>query len=487
MPMTLKDVEDYERKDLLRVEHIHWAITNEVRNLKNWDNALTLLTNYLAHVIIASEKAVAAATGTTIGHVDNSTAITTSTSPATTSTVVTATTSTTNNTSTNPVTTTESHPSLTSPSAADLAAGGPSKSSSSKFSEFFEDKKTGQFTKQATREDIRLIQFSIAALVRYAPSTAESNVVYMFYLQRQPPIRNDETIDNCLVSLIYQYAQVNNDPELQAKGLDLIKVALERGIGLPSYQSRTTKRNQGRYSGSILASVSHSILVQQGLQISQDGRSLETRRYFGKQLPQHYKQGYSAPRNGSGGFYAGGYRKNEQYQGQGHNQGQVAGRRALEQPQSPPQQQQSQNPIQEKTKSRHPRQDSTSSNRDSKDAQGNSDNPSATTSSNQEYLMDQYEYYSSASRSFSGTDQVKSGGRSGYGGKRTTIAFVRATHNPMLNADHAPPSIAENNQVVKRNNGEENGQTREKIKSEDDVTAALSERVEKLQLNQSSE
>ncbi|KAG0320108.1 hypothetical protein BGZ97_000687, partial [Linnemannia gamsii] len=61
MPMTLKDIEDYDRKDMLRVEHIHWAIVHEVRDLKQWNNALTLLTSYLAPVIIASEKAVAAA------------------------------------------------------------------------------------------------------------------------------------------------------------------------------------------------------------------------------------------------------------------------------------------------------------------------------------------------------------------------------------------------------------------------------------------
>ena len=89
--------------------------------------------------------------------------------------------------------------------------------------------------------------------------------------------------------------------------------------------------------------------------------------------------------------------------------------------------------------------------------------------------MDQYDYYTSASRSFSGTERVKSGSRPAFGGvggssnggKLRTIAFVPASNNPMLKTDHPAPDT-------------------EKGK-EDDVTSGLTERVENLRLDQASD
>ncbi|KAG0279285.1 hypothetical protein BGZ95_001707 [Linnemannia exigua] len=501
MPMTLKDIEDYDRKDMLRVEHIHWAITNEVRNLKNWENALTLLTSYLAPVIIASEKAVAAAA---------TAAAATPTAAAGDS----------NNTDKVATENTKS-PSSSSPATTATAVvrgggggGGQLRTSTSKFSDFVEDETTGQFTKQLSEQDIRMIQYSVAALVRYAPTPSESNVVYMFYLQRQPPVRNDETIDNCLISLIYQYAQVKDDPELRAKGLDLIKVALERGVGLPSYQSRTSVKNQNyrQQRESILASVSKPILIQQGLQITQDGRALEARRPNSQyqqgrpftQQNQQQQQGSQFSHKGFNGFPAGGQK---QGQGQGQNQaqaqvqgqGQVASGRksgrsagSSPQPQSPqqqqqqqvPQQTQTQNQTQGKTKPRHRKQDSPRlANNDTQDTDSNT---TTTTSSRQEDPLDQYEYYTKASRSFSGTERVnKSGSRPAFGGvgsggssggKLRTIAFVPASNNPMLKTDHPAPSSTE----------EDSSQTGEDAATKDDVTAVLTEGVENLRLDQGS-
>ncbi|KAG9070287.1 hypothetical protein KI688_009624 [Linnemannia hyalina] len=459
MPMTLKDVEDYDRKDMLRVEHIHWAITHEVRELKQWNNALTLLTSYLAPVVIASEKAAAAAAAVT-DDVDTETAARTENTIKPTSLPTT-----------------------------------------SKFSDFVEDETTGQYTKQLTEQDVRLIQFSIAALVRYAPTPSESNVVYMFYLQRQPPLRNDETIDNCLISLIYQYAQVKGDPELQAKGLDLIKIALERGVGLPSYQSRTSVKNKGRHQReSILASVSRPILIQQKLQITEDGRALEAYRSGGPQQyqqqggrpygQQKQQQGSQPPHKGPNGFPAEGQR---QGQNQGHPQGQAMGGRksglpgvpgsSSPQPQPQPQSsqpqqqvpQQTQTQTQGKTKPRHRKQDSPRiANKDTQDNNSTSTTPTPT-SPRQEVLTDQYDYYTSAPRSFSGTERVKPGSRPAFGGvggysnggKLRTIAFVPASTNPMLKTDHPAPEA-------------------EKDK-EEDITSGLTERVENLRLDQTSD
>ncbi|KAF9145854.1 hypothetical protein BGX30_006337 [Mortierella sp. GBA39] len=459
MPMTLKDVEDYDRKDMLRVEHIHWAITHEVRELKQWNNALTLLTSYIAPVVIASEKAAAAAAAAT-DDVDSETAARTE-----------------NTTKPTPLPTT------------------------SKFSDFVEDETTGQYTKQLTEQDMRLIQWSIAALVRYAPTPSESNVVYMFYLQRQPPLRNDETIDNCLISLIYQYAQVKDDPELRAKGLDLIKVALERGVGLPSYQSRTSVKNKGRQQReSILASVSRPILIQQGLQITEDGRALEACRPGGLQQyqqqggrpygQQKQQQGSQPLHKGPNGFPAEGQR---QGQNQGHPQGQAVGGRksgrpgvagsSSPQPQPQPQSsqpqqqapQQTQTQTQGKTKPRHRKQDSPRlANKDTQDSNSTSTTPTPT-SPRQAVPMDQYDYYTSAPRSFSGTERVKPGSRPAFGGvggysnggKLRTIAFVPASTNPMLKTDHPAPDA-------------------EKDK-EEDVTSGLTERVENLRLDQASD
>ncbi|KAG0313735.1 hypothetical protein BG000_005761, partial [Podila horticola] len=132
-----------------------------------------------------------------------------------------------------------------------------------------------------SENDIRMIQFSISAMVRYAPSTAESNAVYVFFLQQcVPPIRDDPTINNCLVSLIYQYAQAK-DIEIQARGLDLVKIALDRGVGLPSYSGHSSAHDNPRrrifaaHKEHILVSVSRPILDIHQLRISADGTTLE--------------------------------------------------------------------------------------------------------------------------------------------------------------------------------------------------------------------
>ncbi|KAF9115856.1 hypothetical protein BGX27_006097 [Mortierella sp. AM989] len=236
-------VEGISRENL-GIDHVHSAIIYEVRDGRNWDNALKLFTTYLAPVVLASQKAAAAAGST-------------------------------------PVT---------------LGNNNYSRRQASKIIDF-EEKENGEYTTLLNAEDLKLIKYSVAAMVRYAPSQKESNIVYMFYLQCDPPIRDDESIDNCLVSLIYKYAQ-DNDPEVKKKGLQLIEVALNRGIGLPDYKEQKSKKNS-QYArpqprdpqNTILASVSAPILRLLKLQISGDGRTLEAR------SSSPYRDSYGQPRH----------------------------------------------------------------------------------------------------------------------------------------------------------------------------------------------
>ncbi|KAF9164254.1 hypothetical protein BGX21_000993 [Mortierella sp. AD011] len=230
MRLTLEEIESYNLSSAERIKifHLHHAIVTEVRDNRNWNSALKLFTTYLAPIIVASQKAVAAAGGT-IPAVPGS-----------------------NNNRKYP------------PESSRMID--------------FDEKHNSNFKKQLNDEDIRLIQYAISAMVRYAPSVTESNILYMFYLNCQPPIRCDETIDKCLVSLIYQYA--NSDQEHQAKGKDLIEVALNRGIGLPDYKSVASRKQKmfgikPKNDTGILRNVSEPILRLLNLQISSDGRSLE--------------------------------------------------------------------------------------------------------------------------------------------------------------------------------------------------------------------
>ncbi|KAG0013143.1 hypothetical protein BGZ81_001208, partial [Podila clonocystis] len=157
-----------------------------------------------------------------------------------------------------------------------------------------------------SENDIRMIQFSISAMVRYAPSTDESNAVYVFFLQQcVPPIRDDATINNCLVSLIYQYAQAK-DQEIQARGLDLVKIALDRGVGQPSYSAHKNAHDHPRHhrftaenshKEHILVSVSRPILKLHQLRISTDGTTLEPTGPGGAGEGAHRRNTSSSSRN----------------------------------------------------------------------------------------------------------------------------------------------------------------------------------------------
>lgn len=238
MPINLQDIEELDETHL-RIRHLHFAITEEARQRKNWINAMAIFTSYLAPLVLAAQKNGSSAEAA-------------------------------------------------SSSSASQDAPAPSGARYNEESSLVAEVVKGDAV--LTPTDVNFIQYSISTMVRYAPSPAEANVIYMFFLQQcQLPVRNDDTIDTCLISLIYQYAQAKDDPELQDKGLDLIKVALERGVGLPSYQSRKSlPKNRVQYpqKETILASVSKPILIRHQLQITEDGLALEARQPQVRQPPQ---------------------------------------------------------------------------------------------------------------------------------------------------------------------------------------------------------
>jgi len=224
-------------KDTARIYHVHHAIVNEGRDRKNWDAAYELFRNYLVPFVNAYQKAQSIAAKT----------------PGAFRTVV----------------QTKDSVSLRE----------------------VQQKSAQPWKLQFSEADIRNIQWSIANLVRNAPTPEDSRVVYMFYLQSDPPLRNDETINHCLVSLIYVYAQVRNRPEVQKQGLDFIEIALERGIGLPEYKAAGDSKPANAVwdaNGSILGRVSAPILRLHGLRITADGRKLE-------QLPRFQSRNYQSP------------------------------------------------------------------------------------------------------------------------------------------------------------------------------------------------
>lgn len=136
------------------------------------------------------------------------------------------------------------------------------------------------FALRFSADEIRHLQWSIANLVRYAPCPDESRIVYMFYLRCDPPFRDEYTTNHCLASLIYVYGQ-SRDPAVRVQGLDLITIALDRGMGLPGSGGAP----RGTAGQTLLANVSIPILKQVKLRISDDGRVLEH-----YNLPQSWKR-----------------------------------------------------------------------------------------------------------------------------------------------------------------------------------------------------
>ncbi|KAF9179117.1 hypothetical protein BGZ50_007214 [Haplosporangium sp. Z 11] len=407
MPLSLESIRTFN-PHVLRIEHIHYALIYEVRDVSNWDNALTLFTDYIAPIILASQKAASQKIASS---------------------------DTKNNAPTG---------------AKNNAQRTYAKPISSQFRQFAEDS-SGNVTHQLSPDDVLLVQRSIGALVRYAPTPEESNVIYLFYLQCDPPVRSDETIDNCLISLIYKYAQVKDNPELRAKGLDLIKIALDRGIGLPSYNARQTSKNRDRQrrfgerfqNEGILVSVSTPILNQLQLQIAKDGRTLEERTErsmhpsysFGAQQrrQQYLQQQQRKPvvrheqdqeqEQEQRPVVTNQTQNDQDSSGRAGSPQQSKDHSSLQQPAHPPRPQHHHyNPKSMTKRSFAP--------------------PTATfakgsSSYSVEEEVDQYTYYTqkSSRASFSGADHTSSSSSGGRYSARQTIAFVPASTNALLTKD----------------------------------------------------
>ncbi|CAO3567727.1 unnamed protein product [Mortierella alpina] len=373
---------------------------------------------------------------------------------------------------------------------------------------------------------------SIASLVRYAHSPEDSNTIFLFYLQSEPPVREDRTIDRCLINLIYRYAQ-SKDVTERSKGLDLIHLALHRGIGLPTYNAFNNAKaswhhqNKKRDEG-ILTSVSRPILNIHKLRISADGRTLEPnvpgtgprssapsgpqprqqqaplRQPHQPQQPQQPQQPkqpeqqveQQAPREQ-------GQRQQQEEQLErrpadctdtaSHKAPRDAGNSNPEvsRPQHTPpkhtesakhQEQPSQSQLQPqpeprhgpKSRKSHPRHKSSAS------TAGASGPKSSAYSKVPEVLDDQYSYYTKPSRpAFAGVDRNRdreAPRASRYGGELRTIAFVPASTNAALSSNEGS-LLQDTNEAVE--SGARPG--------DQDVTRDLIEKVERLQLEPRSD
>ncbi|KAF9991920.1 hypothetical protein BGZ65_012932, partial [Modicella reniformis] len=138
-----------------------------------------------------------------------------------------------------------------------------------------------------TEEDLKLTRWSISSMVRYAPSVSESRTVFMFLLKLKPPLRTEETINHCLGSLIFQY-NTDRNQEVRKLGVDFVYVALQRGMGALEYDAPTRFSRPARnVRETFLASISCNVLRARGVQISEDGLSLEPSPHLPPRRPQN--------------------------------------------------------------------------------------------------------------------------------------------------------------------------------------------------------
>ncbi|KAF9973165.1 hypothetical protein BGZ65_009413, partial [Modicella reniformis] len=199
----------------IHIAEVHNAVVYEVRDTKNWNNAFTILKDYLAPFADAVQR----------------------------------------------------------------AAENPSHAPKKRISLW--DARRRPLTMRPIEDDFRLMRWSIGSLVRYAPSISESRTVFMFFLKLNPPLRDDETINHCLASLIFRYnAERNTD--IRRLGVDLVRIALERGMGTLEYDIATHNNRPRNGRETFLARVSHYVLRSKGFQISDDGLSLERHAFLFK-------------------------------------------------------------------------------------------------------------------------------------------------------------------------------------------------------------
>ncbi|KAF9352758.1 hypothetical protein BGX34_011994 [Mortierella sp. NVP85] len=483
MRFTLEDIK--HMKDGARIYHVHHAIVTENRDRKNWSGAYELFRNYLVVFVNAYQKAQAAAK-----------------TPGALRTIV-------------------------------------SQKDSVSLRELQVHQRSAQPSKlQFSENDIRNMQWSIANLVRYAPTPEESRVVYMFYLKCDPPLRNDETINHCLVSLIYVYAQMR-DREVQKQGLDFVEIALERGIGLPAYKAvgDTAPATAGwDANGSLLGKVSGPILRLHGLQISADGRKLEQRPGYRSNWslqrppPRNYQPPARYPhpqynRNPSSQWNQGAHQnpmpqhrsqfpvrpgpshQQPQFKQFKQSQEQTDTNRTQRGPETsngpssppPPQPQQQQRSQAPQTR---PAPNQMDMNKDNTLAQGpdevekTSKDPVASSGVGG-YEEDQYNYYSTSRPSFAGADRGGGGNKFGdnsdadrhsHGSRNghRTISFIPASNitqsssKPSLDADVAVEGSGSSNLDKKSNDPAA-------ASSGEDASAELTDRVERLQLGSPSQ
>ncbi|KAK3814390.1 MAG: hypothetical protein J3Q66DRAFT_346372 [Benniella sp.] len=476
MRFTLEDIK--HMKDGARIYHVHHAVVTENKR-RNWEAAYELFKNYLVVFVNAYQKAQASAAKT----------------PGALQTVVQI---------------------KDSVSLRDVQL-----------------KSAQPWKLQFSKGDIRNIQYALANLVRYAPTPEESRIVYMFYLQCDPPLRDDETINHCLVSLIYVYAQMR-DREVQKQGLDFIEIALERNIGLPTYKAVGDNESTTAAwdaNGSLLGKVSGPILRLHGLQITADGRKLEQRPGF-RPPPRNYQSPARYPhpqynRNPPSQWNHGAHQNpmpqhrpqlqvrpgpsHQQPQSQQFKQSQeqIDTNRTQKGPETsngpssppPPQPQQQQRSQAPQTR---PAPNQMDTNKDNTlahvpDEVEKSSKAPVANSGVGGYEEDQYNYYSTPRPSFAGADRGRGGNKFGdnsdadrhslHGSRNghRTISFVPASNTaqssskPSMDTDVAVEGSGPSNLDKKSND------PAAAASSGEDASAELTERVERLQLEPPSQ
>ncbi|KAI9276856.1 hypothetical protein BDA99DRAFT_494307 [Phascolomyces articulosus] len=123
-----------------------------------------------------------------------------------------------------------------------------------------------------------IFQICTSAMVRYASDPEEALLYAHFFLTKVYPPLRDEHGELCILTgLIHVYAD-SGDSKYLHDGLDLVKIGLERGMLLSSYDGidghALDLREGHERSSKIFAWVSHKILRFHQLKPSRDGASL---------------------------------------------------------------------------------------------------------------------------------------------------------------------------------------------------------------------
>ncbi|KAI9498850.1 hypothetical protein BDB00DRAFT_796930 [Zychaea mexicana] len=131
-----------------------------------------------------------------------------------------------------------------------------------------------QRARHLSDEEIRIFQKATSSLVRYAPNPDVAlRFAEFFLVQVAPPLRNEQTELIILVSIMYCYTHArHNKCEYLRKGLDWVRIGLERGLALR--RTKVPLRSGFERTSQMFASTAEPILSYHRLTPSADGREM---------------------------------------------------------------------------------------------------------------------------------------------------------------------------------------------------------------------